>query len=185
MVDRRDALAGAAEMVGAVEALGRSFGPPAVATVGRIDCHPNAVNVVTGRVEFSIDFRASSEEYLRRADVEIQLAIARIAKRRGLDATLNLTETLLPTPMEPDLCRSLQTASHRIGYTLPETVSGALHDAAILARHIPTAMLFVASKDGISHNPAEFSRTDDIALAAQILYAMVGGEDEVSLGDVI
>jgi acetylornithine deacetylase/succinyl-diaminopimelate desuccinylase-like protein len=61
-----------------------------------------------------------------------------------------------------------------------ETVSGALHDAAIVGRFLPTAMLFIASRDGISHNPAEFSRMDDIALAARILYSMVGGDDEAA-----
>jgi acetylornithine deacetylase/succinyl-diaminopimelate desuccinylase-like protein len=57
---------------------------------------------------------------------------------------------------------------------LPEAVSGALHDAAILAPLVPTVMLFVASRDGISHNPAEFSRIDDIAAATRLLAAVVG-----------
>jgi N-carbamoyl-L-amino-acid hydrolase len=56
---------------------------------------------------------------------------------------------------------------------LPRTVSGALHDAAIVAPHLPTAMLFVASKGGISHNPAEFSRVEDVASAARVLYELV------------
>jgi len=55
----------------------------------------------------------------------------------------------------------------------PDVASGALHDSAILAPLLPTAMLFVASEDGISHNPAEFSRIEDIALATEILAAVV------------
>ena len=55
----------------------------------------------------------------------------------------------------------------------PPPVSGALHDAAILAPHLPTVMIFIASKDGISHNPGEFSRIEDIAKAAELLAAVV------------
>ncbi len=70
-------------------------------------------------------------------------------------------------PMDADLCGRL---AKLVGHT---TTSGALHDAAILAPLLPTAMLFVASRDGISHNPAEFSRIEDIAAAADVLNRLV------------
>src|SRR5258707_15481900 len=61
----------------------------------------------------------------------------------------------------------------RAGNGLPQAVSGALHDSAVLAPHVPTAMLFIPSKDGISHNPAEFSRVEDIAAAASVVEKLV------------
>jgi acetylornithine deacetylase/succinyl-diaminopimelate desuccinylase-like protein len=81
------------------------------------------------------------------------------------------------TTLSSDVCERLRNSAERVGHSLPETVSGALHDAAILAPYIPTAMLFVASRDGISHNPDEYSSTNDIALAAQILYTAISGGD--------
>jgi acetylornithine deacetylase/succinyl-diaminopimelate desuccinylase-like protein len=76
--------------------------------------------------------------------------------------------------MNGELCRALSyAAAAQLPHAAPSAISGALHDSAILAPHIPTAMLFVPSKDGISHNPTEFSRVDDIALAAKIVYDVV------------
>ena len=98
-----------------------------------------------------------------------------------MHAVIQLTESIDATKLSPVVCGRLQSAAESLGHPIPETVSGALHDAAILAPYVPTAMLFVASRDGISHNPAEHSRIDDIALAAQILYTAVsGGESEVA-----
>ncbi|HZK82610.1 MAG TPA: M20/M25/M40 family metallo-hydrolase, partial [Humisphaera sp.] len=74
-----------------------------------------------------------------------------------------------PVQMDPDVCAALRRAAG----ALPETVSAALHDAAVLAPLLLTAMLFVASKYGISHNPAEFSRIEDITAAARVLEKLV------------
>ena len=76
--------------------------------------------------------------------------------------------------MNPQIVASLASSAEKhLNAAAPITISGALHDSAIIAPHIPTAMVFVASKDGISHNPAEFSRIEDIAPAAQIVYDLV------------
>jgi acetylornithine deacetylase/succinyl-diaminopimelate desuccinylase-like protein len=75
--------------------------------------------------------------------------------------------------MDKGVCDALREAGKKLGLKLPDVASGALHDAAILAPVIPTAMLFVASENGVSHNPKEFSRIEDIALAAKILAAAV------------
>jgi allantoate deiminase len=181
MADRRDALAAAAEMIAAVEAVPAALDPDAVATVGRIECRPNAVNVIAEHVHFTIDLRAATDEVLERGDAAVRAQLAAIALKRGVDASIEQSEAINATELSPTVCRRLCEAAGRLGHSLPETVSGALHDAAILAPYVPTAMLFVASRDGISHNPAEHSRIDDIALAAQILYTAVsGGEGEVA-----
>lgn len=171
MPDRRDALACAGEMITAVEKFAPLMGPQVVATVGRIECKPNAVNVIADGVSFTIDFRAPTDETLRCGDGELRRQLTAIAERRGIEIAITQSEALPAAAMDAAVLERLRLAANKIGRTsLPETVSGALHDSAILAPLLPTAMLFVASRDGISHNPAEFSRMEDCALATQVLY---------------
>ena len=89
---------------------------------------------------------------------------------------LEQTESAPAVEMDLRICAALERSAEKLGLgKLPSTVSGALHDSAVIAPHLPTAMLFVASRDGISHNPAEFSRVEDIATAAKIVYETVRG----------
>jgi hydantoinase/carbamoylase family amidase len=172
MSDRRDALAGAAESVVLLEALGKELDRETghtVVTVGRLDAHPNSVNVIAGSVVFSIDFRSPSDQVLQRGDAALRAKVRQAASARGLELEMTCAEELPAVPLDPDVCGMLHAAAARLDLRLPEASSGALHDTAILAPFIPAAMLFVASKDGISHNPAEFSRIEHIALAARVL----------------
>ena len=160
---RRDALVAAAAVVTAVDGIARRHGPPTVATVGRIDCEPNAVNVIPGTVRFTVDVRSPDAAVLAAIHDELE----RVAMRVPMAFNFVTTEDQPPVQLDADLCDRLAAM---VGHT---TTSGALHDAAILAPLLPTAMLFVASKGGISHNPAEFSRTGDIAAAAEVLDRLV------------
>jgi allantoate deiminase len=172
MTDRRDALAGAAQCISLLESLGREMDREAghtVITVGQLEVHPNALNVIPGRVRFSIDFRSPSDQVLQRGEEEMRGQLLRAASQRGLDLEMLCMEMLPAVPLDPGMCRMLHEAAARLDFKLPEVSSGALHDTAILAPFLPSAMLFVASKDGISHNPAEFSRIEHIALAARVL----------------
>jgi len=177
MDDRNDALAGAAEMMVAIESLPKAIAPQVVATVGWIECLPNAVNVIPSQVRFTIDFRAPTDEWLAVGDRSLRELTSEIAARRGLFIHLEETDSLPAVGLSPVVCSSLRRAAAKLKITLPQTVSGALHDTAILAPFIPAAMLFVASKHGISHNPAEYSRIEDIALATEILYAAVSDSE--------
>jgi hydantoinase/carbamoylase family amidase len=172
MSDRRDALAGAAQAVSALESLGRELDTEeaqTVITVGRLDVEPNSVNVIPGLARFTIDLRARKDEILDRADGRVKRLLAEIAEERGLELALACTETIAPVPLDAGVCARLRGAASRLGLDLPDMASGALHDTAILAPMLPSAMLFVASRGGISHNPAEFSRIEDIACAARIV----------------
>lgn len=170
MPDRRDALAAAAEMVLRLEALAGELSPQAVITVGRLQAQPNAVNVIADRVDFTIDFRAPLDDTLEAGDAQLQRELSRLAQARGVGCAVSLTESIAARPMDPALVAGLAA----VGEGLPTTVSGALHDSAVLAPHLPTAMLFVPSRDGISHNPAEFSRVEDVAHGAEIVARFVG-----------
>ena len=173
MVDRQDALAAAAEIVVALEKI-PSAERSEVLTVGRMTINPNAINVVPGCVEFTIDGRAPSDSQLKKIDAAIRKVIVVVVQRRGIRIDLLQTESQPAAPMNRGLVKALDDAVvAETRKPVVHAVSGALHDSAILAPHLPTVMLFVASKDGISHNPAEFSRVGDIALAAKIVYSAV------------
>ncbi len=172
MQDRRDALAGAAEAVSLLETLGRALDEEqagAVITVGRLDVSPGSVNVIPGSAAFTIDFRSPSDEQLGRGDDRLRSLIAKAASSRGLGCTIECTEQIPVTPLDGGVCARLREAARRLDLGIPDTTSGALHDTAILAPIVPSAMLFVASKGGISHNPAELSRIEHIAMAARVV----------------
>ena len=166
---RNDALAASAEMIGAIESIAQQLGHPAVATVGRIFCKPNAINVVPEYVDFTIDFRSPDAGVLSNGHQQMVQAIDAAVQKRRLHCKWHVTENQPAIPMDAGLVNRLQA----IAPAAPLMCSGALHDAAVMAPHLPTAMLFVASQDGISHNPAEFSRIEDIVRATEILAKVV------------
>ncbi|MFP4375151.1 MAG: 2-oxo-4-hydroxy-4-carboxy-5-ureidoimidazoline decarboxylase [Spirochaetaceae bacterium] len=188
MHGRHDALAGAAEMVCAVETLGFELDtelPYSVCTVGRLTVAPGAANVIPGEVEFSVDMRGQQEELLERAEAAMREAIDEIALRRELQRHVERSEWIPPSPLSAEIGRALQAAAGDLGLDLPVRPSGALHDAAVVAAHVPTAMIFVASRDGVSHNPAEFSSPEDIAQAAAVLLRMIESHPTALSGGVI
>jgi allantoate deiminase len=173
MHDRKDALVAAATCILQLEGIANGIGENTVITVGRIHCKPNAINVIPAEVDFTIDFRSPSNEVLREGDMKIRHVLQQTCERRRLTHTIDATESAPAVEMDLRVCERLKRSAQRLNVAAPPAVSGALHDAAIIAPHMPTAMVFVASKDGISHNPAEFSRIEDIALAAQIIQGAV------------
>lgn len=175
MCDRRDALAAASEVVVALESLAKRIGEEVVITVGRLDVSPNAVNVIADRVTFTIDFRSPSDVDLDLGDREIRALILDICHRRGdLKFETLPTESIPARPMATLLVGALKRSAAIVGCgEMPTAVSGALHDSAVLAPHLPTVMLFVPSKGGISHNPAEFSRVEDIAAGTRVIEHLI------------
>ncbi len=178
MDDRSDALAAAASIILQLEGVAKDLNyteDHTVITVGQLFVQPNAINVIPGDVRFTIDYRSPSNHLLNSGDHQLREAIHdTVSGRAGTSWGLSMTESLPAVPMNAELCDRIRRAAKKSGIDkLPDAVSGALHDSAILAPFLPTAMLFVASKDGISHNPAEFSRIEDIALATKILAAVV------------
>ena len=181
MSGRRDALAGAAEMVVALEQLGQELDrrlPYTVLTVGKLEATPGAVNVIPGQVVFSLDFRGQEEALLVEGEQRIHEIVQTVSERRGLEHEVETIEQLAPSPLSEHICSRLQQAAAARGLELELVPSGALHDAAVIAQVMPTAMIFVASRDGISHNPAEYSRIEDIGRAAQLLEDMIAAGEE-------
>ena len=158
---RHDALAAAAELITAVEALAqRTDG--LVATVGKINVEPNAANVVPGAVQVSLEVRDANDTMRVAAVEELLARAAAIAARRGI--SLEQTELLdqPAVPMDERLTAFLTDAIEAAGFPVKTMTSGAGHDAMVMASRMPTAMLFLRSPGGISHHPSETVREEDV-----------------------
>lgn len=169
MPHRRDALVAASRMVTAISELPGQFSGTAVATVGQLNVFPNGANVVPGEVRFSVDIRdVEAQTLLRLTDGVIEAARG-IEVSCGVDLSVLQTFSLQPTPVS-DKLRAIQVEAMRdLGLQPFALPSGAGHDAMLLGPHVPMAMFFVRSQDGISHNPREFSTLNDCATAAHAL----------------
>jgi allantoate deiminase len=164
---RRDALAGAAEWISAVESIALQTAG-LIATVGKIDAEPNAANVIAGVARASLDVR-HADDATRKTAVESLLAQANaIAAKRRL--TLEITRQMdqLAVPMDQRLTSHLADAIEAAG--LPEKLmtSGAGHDAMVMAACVPTTMLFLPSPGGISHHPDESVLEEDVEAALNV-----------------
>jgi allantoate deiminase len=168
---RHDALAGAAEIVLAVERVAqKNEADGMVATVGRIEASPGAINVIPGRVEFSVDLRSSTDHLRRAAIAQIEEEARRIVSRRKLDdVDFEPFHEMQTTPCAPALQDLLDEAVSALGQRTIRLPSGAGHDAQVMAQLCPSAMLFVRCRGGVSHNPAEFASESDMGMATAVL----------------
>jgi len=163
---RRDAMAAAAEWIIAVERAAQND-PDLVATVGQIEATPGAVNVIAGEIRVSLDLRHRSDSVRERAADNLLHCAHQIAARRGLSLQ---TRTLLnqrAVEMDPYLADQIEKAIRETGCQPHRMVSGAGHDAMILAEKVPSAMIFLRTPGGISHDPSEAVEVNDVAKAIE------------------
>ena len=166
---RRDALAGAAELVLEVERLARET-EGLTATVGRIHNDPNVGNVIAGRTRVSYDVRHQDDGTRDRARDGLETAARAIAERRGLELEWRRRDDLPAVPMSPSVRERLARACQGAGERAFELGSGGGHDAVTASQLTPeVGMLFLRCKDGISHNPAESVRAEDVAVALDVV----------------
>jgi allantoate deiminase len=174
---RKDALTCAAEIVLMLEQLGRDT-DELVATVGQLSVSPGAGNVIPAKVSFSYDIRSPRDPVRVRA---LALAMGRareIAEARGCAIDIEMTSATPAAACDPALMQALSSAigQQKAGNAsgkVREMVSGAGHDAMVFRNVCPQAMLFVRSKDGLSHHPDEFTSAEDVGKAARALYEAV------------
>jgi hydantoinase/carbamoylase family amidase len=165
---RRDALVGAARVVlGMREACERD--PALRATVGRIAVDPGAMNVIPGLCELSIDVRPSTAELFAGADGFVRGLIDRVAAEEGLTAEVACEYAIDPCVMDPEIVAAIEAAAEDEKAPFMRMFSGAGHDAMVISRHAPVGMIFVPSRDGISHSPDEWTDTADCELGARVL----------------
>jgi allantoate deiminase len=156
MGERRDALVGASRVVLALRDTALASGE-VTANVGRVEVRPGGTNVVPGEAEFYIDIRTAMPELYGTLDDLVRATVAEAASLEDLSFDLIPTYEHAPIPMDERLQRILGAEMTARGLRWESLSSGAGHDAQVLAQHVPTAMLFVPSQDGISHSPAEFT----------------------------
>ncbi|HYR92498.1 MAG TPA: allantoate amidohydrolase [Terriglobia bacterium] len=161
---RRDALAGAAEWISAVEQEARGTGG-LVATVGRLEAEPGAGNVIPGLVRTTLDVRHADDATRKPAIERLRHHAGEIAARRGLSVYWKHLLDQAGVKMDASLSRLLERAVDASAYPVHRMTSGAGHDAMIVARRMPTAMLFLRSPGGISHHSRETVLAEDVEAA--------------------
>lgn len=170
---RRDAVAGMAEMVLAAETVARAGPTDLVATVGVVQVPSGAPNVIAGRSAFTLDVRAATTATRDAAAEEILRRFRAIANARDLGLAVRKRHDLPPSPCDPALMDLLDAATTAAGQKPFRLVSGAGHDAMIIAALCPTAMLFLRCRGGVSHNPAEHVEPADAEAALAVMSGFI------------
>ena len=163
---RRDSLAAAAEWIVAVEHTAQKD-PDLVATVGRIDAKPGATNVIAGEVCATLDVRHKSDDVRQRTTDALVENALHIADRRGLSLVSRVLLDQCAVAMDSYLLTEIDQAIRMTGSHPHRVVSGAGHDAMILAEKVPAGMIFLRTPGGISHDPAESVDVADVAKAIE------------------
>ena len=170
MADRKDALTAGAELSLEIERSAReSGGADTVATVGIFDVHPRAVNSIPSRVFMSADVRDTELERRERVMKEIRQAAERIAGQRGVAVDLKTLNADPPAACAPEVIGAIQEGAKNLSLESRQMVSRAYHDTLFMSYICPVGMIFIPSKDGISHRPDEYSNPADIAAGTQVL----------------
>ncbi len=187
MALRHDPSFAAASVTTFVRALATELGPPQVATVGRVELHPNLVNVVPARATLTVDLRNTDEAVLQEAEVRLAAHCEALAASEGVTIEARTLARFEPVAFAPDMVDRVERIARGHGHRVRRLPSGAGHDAQMLARVCPTSMIFTPSIAGISHNPAERTAPADLEAGANVLLATLAelatsgpGDDEVA-----
>ena len=173
MEDRLDPLQAAARIIIAVDEIARNTGPDTVATVGRIACEPAQVNVIPGVARFSVDVRDSDRAKLESAVTAINQTTKDICDERGLVFEIVHLSEAEPVTLSKSIIDLLEEKAREKDVEPYRMISGAGHDTALVAGLAQAGMIFVPSRDGLSHCPQEYTRLEDIVLGCEILLATV------------
>jgi beta-ureidopropionase / N-carbamoyl-L-amino-acid hydrolase len=166
---RHDPAYVAAEIIVFLRRLALELGGHQVCTVGKVDLHPNLVNVVPATATMTLDVRNTDEAVLQQAEAAIAAEIERLAAAEAVAITSRRLARFEPVEFDPRVVDLVERTATALANTVKRMPSGAGHDAQMLARVCPTAMVFVPSARGISHNPAEFTSIEELAAGADVL----------------
>jgi len=169
MTLRQDAGAVFADIAAFVRELTRRHGAGQLGTVGHCTLFPNLVNVIPSKAVFTVDLRNVSKDVLDAAEKELLDHANKVASREGVQLRHRSLARFDPVDFDPALVDLVERTARAHGRTVKRLPSGAGHDAQIMARMCPSAMIFVPSVKGLSHNPAEFTKDEDLIAGASIL----------------
>lgn len=149
--------------------LALDLGDPQVATVGRIELHPNLVNVVAAKATFTVDLRNTNEQTLQDSERRFAEFLEQTATAEGCTFETRSLARFEPVIFDESVVDVVEEVAVALGHSVKRMPSGAGHDAQMLARVCPTAMVFTPSVNGISHNPAEYTSPEDLLAGANVM----------------
>jgi len=166
---RRDALAAAAEVLAVVENEASATGTT-VGTVGQLGVEPGGINIIPGRVELSLDLRDIDEGTRDLVEDRILERARGVCERRGVGFETEVLQRMSPVSCSQKVRGAVRAACEELGLETYDLASGAAHDGMQLVGLCPIGMIFVRSKDGVSHSPDEWSSKEDCTAGANVLY---------------
>ncbi len=170
---RHDAGYAAARIATFVRELATEVGPPQVATVGALTLHPNLVNVVAAAATLTVDLRNTDDDVLTRCEARLVEFLEALAVAEGVVIETRCLARFAPVTFDPTIVDLVEDTARQLALTTRRMPSGAGHDAQMLARVCPAAMIFTPSRDGISHNPAEHTDPADLEAGANVLLGVL------------
>jgi len=166
---RQDAGLVAAKMITSMREIATDIGGEQRATCGTIDFEPYAINVIPSRAVFTVDLRNSDGKALLAAEEQLYARAKELEASDGVSITFRSLEHVLPVKFDLGVVEVIEQAATELGYPFRRMVSGAGHDAQLMIHMCPTAMIFVPSRDGISHSSAEYTSPEDLETGANLL----------------
>ena len=166
---RRDAGYGASAIAVAARHLALEMGGNQVATIGSIQLKPSLVNVIAKEAQLTVDLRNTDEALLKQAEAQMSAKIDAIAAAENLEITSRSLARFEPVVFDPTLIDQVAQTAEKLGLSVKRMPSGAGHDAGLIAPMAPTAMIFVPSVNGISHNVKEYTAPEDLENGANVL----------------
>ncbi|MEM9611989.1 MAG: M20 family metallo-hydrolase [Actinomycetota bacterium] len=157
------------ECIAFARRLATEIGGAQVATVGRVHIEPNLVNVVPATATFTIDLRNTDEQALQEAERRFAAFVASAAEAEGCTVVTEELARFEPVEFDQRVIDLVADTATTLGHSMRRMPSGAGHDAQMLARICPTAMIFTPSENGISHNPAEHTEAHELEAGANVL----------------
>lgn len=144
-----------------------------LATIGMLSVEPNVINVIPRKAVFTVDLRDPDEARLQEAERQLADFLAEVAQKEGVTITTERLVRFEPVVFDADLANEIEATAKRLGFSHRRMTSGAGHDAQMIARIAPAAMIFVPSRGGISHNPREHTDDDQLIDGARVLLEVV------------
>ncbi|WP_436374904.1 M20 family metallo-hydrolase [Cytobacillus sp. BC1816] len=175
MAGRKDPLVAASLFVAAIENFPKQVSDTAVATVGKLNVHPNGFNVIAQKVILTVDIRDIFEESRDQLLDQIKTNAVKIAEERSIGVQMKLNAKIKPLPISESLQAGIAESLGKFNINPVYIPSGAGHDTMIVGTEMPAAMLFVRSRDGISHNPQEWTSLNDCVYGVHVLKDFVEG----------
>ena len=169
---RRDALAAAAEIMSVIEAEASATGS-SVGTVGQLGVEPGGINIIPGRVEISLDLRDVDEGTRDLVEERILQRTREVCEMRAVSFETYILQRMAPASCSERVRRAAESACEELGIRPYSLASGAAHDGMQLAGLCDMGMIFIRSKNGVSHSPDEWSSKEDCAAGANVLYHTV------------